>query len=89
MELEALNILQNSGVTGILMVALFMVYKTGKFFSPLITKYIETQETNSANVSKVLNELAHLQGIANVRLEAIEKQLALFEGVFNETKDTK
>ena len=86
MELEALNILQNSGVTGVLMVSLFMVYKTGKFFAPLITKYIETQEINSANVSKVLSELAQLQNIANVRLTAIEKQLTLFEGIFNEDK---
>lgn len=86
MESEIFTIVQNSGVTGVLTVALFMVYKTGKFFAPLITKYIETQETNSANVSKVLAELAQLQNIANVRLEAIEKQLSLFEGFFNEDK---
>jgi hypothetical protein len=81
MEIEVLNTLQNSGITGVLIVALFMVYKTGKFFSPLIIKYIDTQETNSANASKILTELAHLQSIANIRLEAIEKQLTLFDGI--------
>lgn len=86
MELEILTFLKDSGVTGVLIVALGMVYRAGNFFAPLITSYIERQIFNAETTNKILNEFALLQSTANTRLSAIERQLSLFEGIFNEDK---
>lgn len=76
-------LITNGGVGGFLIVTLFMIYKTGKFFAPLVTNYIQQQTVNQANIAKTLSELSELQKISNVRLEAIERQLTLFEGVID------
>lgn len=86
METEILAFLKDSGVTGVLIVALGMVYRAGNFFAPLITTYIERQIINAETTNKILNEFALLQSTANTRLTAIEKQLSLFEGFINEDK---
>jgi hypothetical protein len=89
METEILAFLKDSGITGVLIVALGMVYRGGKFFAPLITSYIERQIVNAETTNKILNEFALLQSTANMRLSAIEKQLSLFEGFINEDKKSK
>ena len=84
MGTEILTTVESSGVTGVLIVGLWMLYRSGNFFAPLITGYISQQAKNTENINSVLHELAQLQTISNTRLSAIEKQLTLFEGVINE-----
>ena len=86
MGTEILATVESSGVIGVLIVGLWMLYRSGNFFAPLITNYISQQAKNTENINSVLHELAQLQTISNTRLSAIEKQLTLFDGVINEVK---
>lgn len=81
MEQQIIDILSNSGVTGFLIVILAMIYKAGKFAAPIMTNFFISQSTNQANIAKTLESLSDLHRVTNTRLEAIEKQLTLIEGL--------
>jgi hypothetical protein len=70
---------------GVLMIfflfVLLMIYKAGAYIAPLLNSYMDRQALNQENIAATLRELTQLQTISNVRLEAIEKQLRLFEGL--------
>lgn len=81
MENEALQFINDGGITAFLISVLWMLYKSGNFLAPLISGYLKQQSVNGENIHKVLSELTQLQHVSNTRLIAIEKQLAMFEGV--------
>ena len=87
MENEALQFINDGGITAFLIAVLLMLYKSGNFLAPLISGYIHQQTINGENIHKVLSELTQLQNVSNTRLTAIEKQLSLFEGVLKKELD--
>lgn len=81
MENEALQFINDGGITAFLISVLWMLYKSGNFLAPLISGYIKQQTVNGENINKVLSELTLLQNVSNTRLIVIEKQLAMFEDI--------
>lgn len=73
-----LNVIASNGVTGVLVVALYMAYKTGGFFAPLIENYLKQMVTNQQNIAETLFDLKELHKISNERMSGIEIQLNIF-----------
>lgn len=79
MEQEILGIVQSNGITGVLIVALLMGWKVGKFFAPLLENYIKQTILNQAAIVVTLGDLKELHRVSNDRMLAIETQLVFFK----------
>lgn len=87
MESELFTALVNQGgIASIMAIGLFMVYRAGKFFAPVITGYLSKQVENQTIIANTQGEIAttqkeivELQKAMNTRLEAIERQLSVYK----------